>query len=120
VQGLPFSFPNASGVGLSRSLELPTDVPCAFAIFAHCFTCGKNLKATHTISRTLAEHRLATTISMAVASVYTPAWLCARLGLARAQVGRRDALKREAVAYIVEDLTLEPLGHRHAGVAAGQ
>jgi hypothetical protein len=63
---LPLSFRNASGVGLSRSLELLTDVLCVFAIFAHCLTCGKKLKAAHTISRTLAKHGI-----VAVASAHT-------------------------------------------------
>jgi pimeloyl-ACP methyl ester carboxylesterase len=53
------SFPGLTGVVLAGSLELPSGVPRAFAIFAHCFTCGKNLKAAHAISRTLAEQGIA-------------------------------------------------------------
>ena len=33
--------------------------PIAFAIFAHCFTCSKNLTATVAISRALAQARIA-------------------------------------------------------------
>ena len=48
------SFPNASGAQLSARLELPVDRHAhAFAIFAHCFTCGSNLTASHNISREL-------------------------------------------------------------------
>lgn len=48
------SFPNASGQQLSARLELPVDRhPYAFAVFAHCFTCGQTLTAMHNISREL-------------------------------------------------------------------
>lgn len=48
-------FPNSRGELLSARLELPTtDEPRHFAIFAHCFTCGKNSRAAATISRELA------------------------------------------------------------------
>lgn len=56
---LPLSFPGAQGVALAARLELPERPPRAFALFAHCFTCGKNLKAAHTISRALAEAGIA-------------------------------------------------------------
>ncbi|NJN14859.1 MAG: OsmC family protein [Oscillochloris sp.] len=54
MQTIPLTFPGAHGVHLSARLELPETTPRAFALFAHCFTCGKNLKAVHTISRALA------------------------------------------------------------------
>lgn len=45
---------NRHGVTLSASLDLPVDgSPTAYALFAHCFTCGKNLRAARTISRAL-------------------------------------------------------------------
>ena len=45
---------------LSALLELPDDEsPAAYALFAHCFTCTKNLKAVHHISRALARERIA-------------------------------------------------------------
>lgn len=48
------SFENTQGVKLSGKLELPADQhPKAYAIFAHCFTCNKNLTAVRNISRTL-------------------------------------------------------------------
>ena len=46
------TFQNASGQELAGVLDLP-DNPCAFALFAHCFTCGKDVKAAARISRAL-------------------------------------------------------------------
>ena len=54
-------FKNASGETLSARLELPIDnVPRAYAIFAHCFTCSKNIRAATYISRALAAEGVAT------------------------------------------------------------
>lgn len=53
------SFKNADGEELSASLELPADgKPKAYAIFAHCFTCSKNLSAVVNISRSLTLNRI--------------------------------------------------------------
>lgn len=50
------TFENRSGKSLSALLELPVDRhPHSFAIFAHCFTCTKNLTAVRSISSTLAS-----------------------------------------------------------------
>ena len=47
-------FLNAEGVMLSAKLELPVDQhPHTFALFAHCFTCNKNLMAIKNIARAL-------------------------------------------------------------------
>jgi uncharacterized OsmC-like protein/esterase/lipase len=49
------NFTNADGQKLSATLDWPADEqPHNYAIFAHCFTCGKNLNAVRNISRTLA------------------------------------------------------------------
>ena len=37
-----FDFPNARGEKLAALLDLPAGQPRAFALFAHCFTCGKD------------------------------------------------------------------------------
>ncbi len=59
-QSEAYSFENASGETLAARLEFPTDGrPRAFAIFAHCFTCSKNLKAVGHISRALASEGIA-------------------------------------------------------------
>jgi putative redox protein len=48
------TFQNNQGQQLSGRLELPLDQePHSFAIFAHCFTCNKNLMAVKNISRAL-------------------------------------------------------------------
>jgi alpha/beta superfamily hydrolase len=45
---------------LSALLDLPAErEPIAFALFAHCFTCTKNLKSVDTISRALIRERFA-------------------------------------------------------------
>ena len=53
-------FTNQRGEILSGRLDLPEDEkPRAYALFAHCFTCGKNLKAITHIGRALTSERLA-------------------------------------------------------------
>lgn len=48
------SFPNARGESLTGRLELPLDrQPRAFAVFAHCFTCGKDLRGAVELTRAL-------------------------------------------------------------------
>ncbi len=48
------TFQNRDGQTLSGRLELPLDQhPHNFAIFAHCFTCTKNLSAVKNVSRSL-------------------------------------------------------------------
>lgn len=50
------TFKNLAGEQLSARLELPIDQkPKAFALFAHCFTCSKDLKAVRCIARALAQ-----------------------------------------------------------------
>ena len=47
-------FENPDGLRLAARLDLPEgDRPVAFALFAHCFTCGKDVKAAYYISRAL-------------------------------------------------------------------
>jgi len=54
------SFKNKSGQSLAANLELPADgKPVAYAIFAHCFTCSKNLSAVVNISRSLTLSQIA-------------------------------------------------------------
>lgn len=53
-------FENAEGVRLSGIIDLPlTGMPKAFAVFAHCFTCSKNLKAVDNISQSLTDNNIA-------------------------------------------------------------
>lgn len=48
-------FANQRGQLLAGSLELPPAAPRAFALFAHCFTCGKDIAAATRVSRALAS-----------------------------------------------------------------
>ena len=43
-----------SGVQLAGIVDLPVDMPRGMAVFAHCFTCSKDIKATVRIARALA------------------------------------------------------------------
>lgn len=48
-----FDFQNSKGEKLSGKLELPASKPRAFAIYAHCFTCSKDILASTRVSKTL-------------------------------------------------------------------
>jgi uncharacterized OsmC-like protein/alpha/beta superfamily hydrolase len=51
-------FPGATGAMLAARLDLPAE-PRAFALFAHCFTCGKDIYAASRISQALASRGIA-------------------------------------------------------------
>jgi putative redox protein len=53
------SFPNRDGQQLAALLERPVEPPRAYAIFAHCFTCSKDIGAATRISRALAARGIA-------------------------------------------------------------
>jgi len=54
------TFPNADGRELVGLLDLPEDEkPVAYVLFAHCFTCTKNLAAAANICRALTRRRMA-------------------------------------------------------------
>ncbi len=53
-------FDGSSGDPLSARIDLPDSAsPKACALFAHCFTCSKNLKAVGNIARALTERNIA-------------------------------------------------------------
>jgi uncharacterized OsmC-like protein/alpha/beta superfamily hydrolase len=54
-----FDFPNANGLELAAVLDRPAEEPVAYALFAHCFTCGKDNLAASRIAHALAERRIA-------------------------------------------------------------
>lgn len=47
-------FANAKGEKLAALIDLPLGIPNAFALFAHCFTCGKDNLAAKRVSERLA------------------------------------------------------------------
>ncbi len=53
------TFPGAFGHDLAARLDRSEETPRACALFAHCFTCSKDLKATARISRALVERGIA-------------------------------------------------------------
>ncbi len=53
------TFPGSQGHTLAARLDRPHGVPMAYALFAHCFTCGKDVVAARRISRALAGCGLA-------------------------------------------------------------
>ncbi len=59
MQNLKVTFENRNGETLSGILDLPTEEPVAYALFAHCFTCSKNLRAASNIARALNDERIA-------------------------------------------------------------
>ncbi|KPP87206.1 MAG: putative redox protein YhfA [Rhodobacteraceae bacterium HLUCCA08] len=48
-----FSFPGHDGARLAARLDLPPGRPRATALFAHCFTCGKDIPAARRIAQRL-------------------------------------------------------------------
>ncbi|MEX1998413.1 MAG: alpha/beta fold hydrolase [Gemmatimonadales bacterium] len=53
------TFPGMTGATLAGRLDFPEGEPAAWALFAHCFSCSKDLKAAVRISRSLAERGFA-------------------------------------------------------------
>jgi len=54
------TFENPEGERLAALLDRPVDGdPIAYALFAHCFTCSKDLKAANDVSRALAAQGIA-------------------------------------------------------------
>lgn len=57
----PVRFPGSAGLTLAGRLDRPEEgEPRATAVFAHCFTCSKDLVAGVRVSRALAAHGIAT------------------------------------------------------------
>src|SRR5947208_3610881 len=54
-----FEFSNSRGEKLAARLERPTGQPVAFALFAHCFTCGKDNLAAKRIAEGLTARGIA-------------------------------------------------------------
>lgn len=52
-------FPGAEGQILAARLDTPLTTPDAYALFAHCFTCSKDIKAAGWISRALVQRGIA-------------------------------------------------------------
>jgi len=55
-----FQFEGEGGHQLAAALDLPDGAPTAYALFAHCFTCGKDVLAAKRIAVALAAKGIAT------------------------------------------------------------
>ncbi len=60
MQTEKFQFPGSDGQMLAASLDLPDGTATAYALLAHCFTCGKDVLAAKRIAEGLAKHGIAT------------------------------------------------------------
>ena len=54
-----FEFPGAQGHALAARLDLPAGPPKAYALFAHCFTCTKDIFAAARVAAGLTDHGIA-------------------------------------------------------------
>ena len=109
-----FMFVGGAGTQLTGHLEPPEGTPRGWAIFAHCFTCGKDSRAAVHVSRALMCYAPGLLV-FSLNKVLTP-WFHAQkdtktpMQIALAMVGANLALN------ILMVLTL-PDGWKHAGIA---
>ena len=59
METLNLTFNNRNNIELSARLDMPYGKPKAYALFAHCFSCSKNIKAAYHISHSLAQKGIA-------------------------------------------------------------
>ncbi|MEM7194951.1 MAG: alpha/beta fold hydrolase [Pseudomonadota bacterium] len=52
-------FPGSFSTSLSGLMEMPDQNPRAFVLFAHCFTCGKDIAAASRVARSLVQRGFA-------------------------------------------------------------
>lgn len=54
-----FSFPKSNGQELAARLDMPKGTPQSYALFAHCFTCTKDIFAANRIAKGLTDNGIA-------------------------------------------------------------
>ena len=59
MESKKITFNNNKGQALAARIEFPEEAPKSYAIFAHCFTCNKNLSAVRNIIRILNKSGIA-------------------------------------------------------------
>ncbi|MEP3274861.1 MAG: alpha/beta fold hydrolase [Stappiaceae bacterium] len=59
VKPLRISFDGAQGAKLAARLDLPAGPVAAYALFAHCFTCSKDVLAARRVAEELTRHGIA-------------------------------------------------------------
>ncbi|MEO1021043.1 MAG: alpha/beta fold hydrolase [Bacteroidota bacterium] len=60
MQSKKAQFTGALGETLSAKIDLPDTEPKAYALFAHCFTCSKDLRAVGHVTNAMAKKGIAT------------------------------------------------------------
>lgn len=60
IESIRINFKNRKGQELAALLDRPKGPTVAYALFAHCFTCSKDVFAANRISKCLAENGIAT------------------------------------------------------------
>lgn len=60
LKSTQFNFKSAKGQELAARLDRPSGPVVAYALFAHCFTCSKDVFAASRIAKALAGHGIAT------------------------------------------------------------
>ena len=99
-----FDFPNAQGQKLAALLDRPVGEPRAYALFAHCFTCGKDIHAAKRVAEERTEiHKLRDALTSANTS-----FTFASITYSRDQVKDKAGKKHDIVV----------LGHNPAEVQA--
>ena len=53
------NFKGSQGVDLAARLDLPTGAPVAYALWAHCFSCTKDIFAATRVAEALTRHGIA-------------------------------------------------------------
>jgi putative redox protein len=59
MKSVKIKFKNSQGHELAAKIELPDNTPKGYALFAHCFTCNKNLTAVRNIGNALTKNGIA-------------------------------------------------------------
>ena len=59
ISSQKLTFPGSTGENLAARLDRPAGTPRAYALFAHCFTCSKDIFAASRIARELTDHGFA-------------------------------------------------------------
>ena len=98
MRKLNVNFKNDAGEQLAGILDLPEAPPRAYALFAHCFTCSKNLRAATNISQSLTAAGYAvlrfdfTGLGQSEGDIRPRSWSCPRPRDSRRPPARRAGL----------------------------
>lgn len=60
MQSVNVTVPSSVGIDLAATIDFPSGTPRAYAVFAHCFACSRQVPGAARTSKRLAEHGIAT------------------------------------------------------------